>query len=50
MENILYKVENCNPIAYRRKETSSIRAEQEVPLAVNRPKEVRKLGAILVFE
>lgn len=49
VENILYKVENCNPIAYGRKETSSIRAEQEVPLAVNSPEEVRKLDAMLVY-
>lgn len=49
VENVLYKVENCNPIAYGRKETSSIRAEQEVPLAVNSPEEVRKLDAMLVY-
>lgn len=46
-ENLLYKVENCNPIAYGRKEASSIRAKQEVPLAVNSPEEVRKLVATL---
>lgn len=47
MKNLLYKIENCNPIAYWRKETSSIRAEQQVPLAVNSPQEVRKLIAML---
>ena len=46
--NLLYKVENCNPIAYGREETGSIRAEQQVPLAVNSPQEVRELVAVLV--
>lgn len=47
MGNLLYEVENCNPIAHGRKETSSIRAEQQVPLAVNSPQEVRELVAKL---
>lgn len=46
--NLLYKIENCNPIAYGRKETSSIRAEQQVPLAVDSPQEVRELVGKLV--
>lgn len=49
VESILYKVENCNPIAYGRKKTCSIRAEQKIPLTVNGPEEVRKLVAILVY-
>ena len=46
-ENLLHQVKNCNPIAHWRKETSSIRAEQQVPLAVDSAQEVRELVAML---
>ena len=39
----LYEVKDRNSVAHGRKETSSIRAKEQVSLTVNSPEEVREL-------